>query len=193
MGIKSLGLLSGALLAFALTGGIASASTVTLDVSGTIGGGVGSFTADVVLDVVGGQAISGTGSINILGLSSAPLVLITPSTPGNEPSGFGPVGFRDDGGTDVLGADTAYPLNNGLLFDVGTTTASWGNFPLFAFGSDFSLFSGTVAGTYYYFDLGTASVSAVPEPSTWAMMILGFAGIGFMAYRRRNQTAALAA
>jgi hypothetical protein len=32
---------------------------------------------------------------------------------------------------------------------------------------------------------------AVPEPSTWAMMILGFAGIGFMAYRRRNQTASL--
>jgi hypothetical protein len=26
--------------------------------------------------------------------------------------------------------------------------------------------------------------AAVPEPSTWAMMILGFAGIGFMAYRR---------
>lgn len=26
---------------------------------------------------------------------------------------------------------------------------------------------------------------AVPEPSTWAMLILGFAGIGFMAYRRR--------
>jgi hypothetical protein len=28
---------------------------------------------------------------------------------------------------------------------------------------------------------------AVPESSTWAMLILGFAGIGFMAYRRRNQ------
>jgi hypothetical protein len=26
----------------------------------------------------------------------------------------------------------------------------------------------------------------VPEASTWAMMILGFSGIGFMAYRRRN-------
>jgi hypothetical protein len=26
----------------------------------------------------------------------------------------------------------------------------------------------------------------VPEPSTWAMMILGFAGIGFMAYRRKQ-------
>jgi hypothetical protein len=35
------------------------------------------------------------------------------------------------------------------------------------------------------------AVAPVPEPSTWAMMILGFFGIGFMAYRRRNQTAAL--
>ena len=32
---------------------------------------------------------------------------------------------------------------------------------------------------------------AVPEASTWAMMILGFAGVGFMAYRRRNQGAAI--
>jgi hypothetical protein len=30
-------------------------------------------------------------------------------------------------------------------------------------------------------------VGAVPEPSTWAMMILGFVGVGFMAYRRRGQ------
>jgi hypothetical protein len=28
---------------------------------------------------------------------------------------------------------------------------------------------------------------AVPESSTWAMMILGFVGVGFMAYRRRGQ------
>jgi hypothetical protein len=30
-------------------------------------------------------------------------------------------------------------------------------------------------------------VSDVPEPSTWAMMILGFAGVGFMAYRRKSK------
>jgi hypothetical protein len=36
-------------------------------------------------------------------------------------------------------------------------------------------------------------VSAVPEPSTWAMMILGFAGIGFIAYRRKNAMALNAA
>jgi uncharacterized protein YjiS (DUF1127 family) len=29
--------------------------------------------------------------------------------------------------------------------------------------------------------------AAVPEPSTWAMMILGFAGVGFMAYRRKSR------
>jgi PEP-CTERM motif len=32
---------------------------------------------------------------------------------------------------------------------------------------------------------------AVPEPSTWAMMILGFCGLGFMAYRRKQNGATL--
>jgi hypothetical protein len=32
----------------------------------------------------------------------------------------------------------------------------------------------------------TGTVANVPEASTWAMMILGFAGVGFMAYRRRG-------
>ena len=31
------------------------------------------------------------------------------------------------------------------------------------------------------------AVAAVPEPSTWVMMILGFAGLGFMAYRRSRK------
>jgi hypothetical protein len=31
-----------------------------------------------------------------------------------------------------------------------------------------------------------AIASAVPEPSTWAMMILGFVGVGFMTYRRKT-------
>jgi hypothetical protein len=37
------------------------------------------------------------------------------------------------------------------------------------------------------------SVGGVPEPSTWAMMLLGFAGIGFMAYRRKSEPALMAA
>jgi PEP-CTERM motif len=47
-----------------------------------------------------------------------------------------------------------------------------------AFGMDNVTFSG---------------VSAVPEPSTWAMMILGFAGVGFMAYRRKAKPGLMAA
>jgi hypothetical protein len=31
-------------------------------------------------------------------------------------------------------------------------------------------------------------VTSVPEASTWAMMLLGFLGVGFMAYRRKGQT-----
>ena len=37
------------------------------------------------------------------------------------------------------------------------------------------------------------SVAAVPEPATWAMMILGFAGVGFVAYRRKSKSAPMAA
>jgi hypothetical protein len=40
---------------------------------------------------------------------------------------------------------------------------------------------------------GTVSVAAVPEPSTWALMLLGFAGVGFMAYRRKSKPALMAA
>jgi hypothetical protein len=35
-------------------------------------------------------------------------------------------------------------------------------------------------------------LTAVPEPSTWAMMILGFAGLGFTAYRRKSKPALMA-
>jgi len=35
---------------------------------------------------------------------------------------------------------------------------------------------------------GLRQDSDVPEPSTWAMMILGFAGVGFMAYRRSRKS-----
>ena len=36
-------------------------------------------------------------------------------------------------------------------------------------------------------------VAGTPEPSTWAMMILGFASLGFAGYRKARKTAAIAA
>ena len=50
----------------------------------------------------------------------------------------------------------------------------------------------------YLFDNGTFAVrpvdltAPVPEPSTWAMLILGFASIGFVAYRRSRKDHGLA-
>jgi Protein of unknown function (DUF642)/PEP-CTERM motif len=35
--------------------------------------------------------------------------------------------------------------------------------------------------------LGGVTISAVPEPSTWAMMILGFLGLGFLGYRKTQR------
>jgi hypothetical protein len=37
----------------------------------------------------------------------------------------------------------------------------------------------------------TALTVPVPEPSTWAMLLLGFFGVGFLAYRRKNEIASL--
>ena len=59
-------------------------------------------------------------------------------------------------------------------------------------------FSGPNGTGFFRFEGGTLALftptrvtssemaAAVPEPSTWAMMILGFAGVGFVAYRRRG-------
>ena len=35
------------------------------------------------------------------------------------------------------------------------------------------------------------SLGGVPEPSTWAMMVVGFAGLGYAAFRRNNKTLAI--
>jgi hypothetical protein len=42
-------------------------------------------------------------------------------------------------------------------------------------------FSGTITSL--------SPARAFPEPSTWAMLLLGFASIGFMAYRSKKKLA----
>ena len=94
---------------------------------------------------------------------------------------------------------------SGNSIDVSMTEATTG----FARGTPIlAIFNGAAnAGTYTinpYNQSGTLAsgsytigapfmAAAVPEPSTWAMMILGFLGLGFMAYRRRNQVQAFSA
>jgi hypothetical protein len=64
------------------------------------------------------------------------------------------------------GLETGNPTEGITEVSIGPTGSTGFVFP--PFGTDFIL------------------AAAVPETSTWAMMILGFASVGFMAYRRRN-------
>jgi PEP-CTERM motif len=81
-------------------------------------------------------------------------------------------------------------LETGLatLIAPGTQFGSIAPFTI-PIGTYFVEIAGTVAGandiSHYG---GSFSIAAVPEPATWAMMILGFLGVGFMSYRRKVRT-----
>jgi hypothetical protein len=71
-------------------------------------------------------------------------------------------GFVGAGNTDAtLAYDTANPTNTGVIESNGPLTGS----------------------ITYTYTLPTLTL-AVPEPSTWAMMLLGFVGLGYAGYRR---------
>jgi hypothetical protein len=46
----------------------------------------------------------------------------------------------------------------------------------------------TFESTSNAFEVSNFAVSGVPEASTWAMMVLGFLGLGFLGYRRSSNT-----
>jgi hypothetical protein len=47
-------------------------------------------------------------------------------------------------------------------------------------------------GSGEHADTFTIDIASAPEPSTWAMMLAGFAGIGFLSHRASRKTAAAA-
>ncbi len=126
---------------------------------------------------------------------------------GSTGSGFTPAGVLQSVDTLALGNyEVSFYLAGNLRGAPGQTTTV-------AIGSDiitlnpnpipnnqgytlYNLFFGGASGNLIFSDTGTAdqqgtllamvNVSAVPEPSTWAMMILGFFGIGILAYRRKG-------
>jgi hypothetical protein len=90
------------------------------------------------------------------------------------------------------------------VFSAKSLTSGWLNYsttftPTSAASYDFALnFLGGGGGNGFAADfvvdnVNVSTVSGIPEPSTWAMMILGFAGIGVTIYRRRNKMALSAA
>ncbi len=74
---------------------------------------------------------------------------------------------------------------NGINFNNTPLNYSWsgGTFTFEVFDVTNMAVGGTSQLTG---EIHLTSVAPVPEPGTWAMMIVGFAGVGFVAYRRRR-------
>ena len=108
------------------------------------------------------------------------------------------------GGVSIDGSLFSNPAPNTILFNAGgllitlneqilsgdgitgtgiSTNAIDVAFNNFAFGTNLLNGKIIVGHTEAFASLGPAA--AVPEPATWAMMLLGFAGIGFATRRRR--------
>jgi hypothetical protein len=93
------------------------------------------------------------------------------------------------------GASFSNPTNNGtgIGFNGGKEDLSFNGLPLNSglntLTFTYTSLEGIHAGFQGLDDEGwgieNVNVSAVPEPATWAMMIFGFFGLGFMAYRRK--------
>jgi len=198
--IKSLGLKSAFALLFVALG-LSSASATTINVS--VGQDFGNFAnsyytvdATFVLPVGFSNAVPNTS----LFAADDRAVLQLNGTNVSETGIFGPGSgsfyFLPDG-SDNAAYNFRYN-NDTLTFDpitgpfvVGTNTLHF-----IVNNTNNGIFGGPNGGHSALYFEGTVSfdtVSPVPEPSTWAMMLLGFAGVGFIAYRRKSKPAALAA
>jgi PEP-CTERM motif len=105
-----------------------------------------------------------------------------------------PRSFGPGSGNSVIGADFGSinsPTENfsftGITYTINVTGVA-------------DSFNNPIAANFDFasIDINASSVgvnlaSGVPEPSTWAMMILGFGGVGFMAYRKKSNPALMAA
>jgi hypothetical protein len=117
--------------------------------------------------------IVGTNSYTIITPNGEQIVVL----PGQELNFTSLVGYANGVSFfDIMGLNPASGVdpNDPTAFVLGLSFVADGNF------------TGTMTPI-------TFEVAAVPETSTWAMMLLGFAGVGYMAYRRKSKPALMAA
>jgi hypothetical protein len=143
------------------------------------------------LDVSGGQALSGSGTITstaYLG-GSEPITLVTLSTPGVNNLGGGNLSYRFGGGTDLIG-DTVFNSSDpwvdtqGLVFLIGGPGDNgfniWANST-----SPGGSYTGFVAGNSNYGSAnGTFTATPVPLPAGVWLLLSGLAGMGLVSRRR---------
>jgi choice-of-anchor C domain-containing protein len=143
-----------------------------------VGWGSAAANGKQALDLVG---YGSTGAISQAFSTIAGQVYTLSFAYGNNPSSTSEAAaaFSIFGGSTLLSSSVA--SSNGL----GWSTYS-GTF-LANSATTILTFNNTIGGNNGGLLLDAVSVSAVPEPSTWALMLLGFAGLGFFAYRRTKK------
>jgi hypothetical protein len=162
-------------------------------------GGVAIFTAADSSPVVGGanaaEPYGDTSSFASVGSGSihpASATIVAPSGSTYIGLYLGSVdSFNNITLNQASGASITY--DGDQLFNPANPTGNQGNggsvyLNFFDTGSTFTSITFTSNGTAEEFD-NVAFASAVPEPATWAMMILGFLGIGFLSYRKSSGSA----
>jgi hypothetical protein len=198
-----LGIISGAALCMLATGTSAAILTFDAVLSGSseipanVSPGTG-FATVIVDDSLFTMSVSVTFS-GLTGQTTASHIHCCIAPGGNAGvatqvptfSGF-PLGVTSGTYSNTFDMTLASSYNPGFVTSHGGTLSS-------AFGA---LFAGMEDGDAYlniHTTLfpggeirGNLQIAAVPETATWAMMILGFAGVGFMAYRRRSLVAVAA-
>ncbi len=75
---------------------------------------------------------------------------------------------------------------------IGTWTYNWFQVVATSTTEDLVLTAAATGAPSYGNEFTNFSLSAVPEPSTWAMMGVGFAGLAFAGYRRRRTAISIA-
>jgi hypothetical protein len=146
------------------------------------------FTSTQALSVSGsGQAAvigpSGTGTLNNLSFTATDggfsELLLNVGVPNNSNESV-TFAFNDQFGAVTLPQKT-FSLGNGNNFFLATAS----NGEIITAGSLTT--TGPISSVgQVRVDVAGGVTPAVPEPSTWAMMLLGFCGLGFMAYRRKQ-------
>jgi hypothetical protein len=174
----------------------AQASTVLYDLTfnNSLGSVVG--TAQLALNLSSPTFSGNINSSNDSGFVSLTGTLLGDSFSVTQTTGYG--------GFDNIFITSGITLVNGNITNIVTPYGGQGIGASGPSSSGFFFFNPTASepGLSFTFTpsgetttAGTVSseVAAVPEPSTWAMMILGFFGVGFMAYRRKAKPTFMAA
>jgi hypothetical protein len=105
-------------------------------------------------------------------------------------------GQSSSGGSEITNIDQSFQTTADSPFEVllyaGATVTSW--YPDFTSGSGVSYvdpyFFVNTPGYSIVISPGIANSlpTGIPEPSTWAMMLIGFAGLGYAGYRARKHS-----